>query len=67
MSTHELATIEISRRMGLQAEGCADKSVYDKKFGADLWQVDVEQYDKVGSGLSSGSYEARSSLLEVAY
>jgi len=30
-----------------QADGCADKSVYDKKFGADLWQIDVEQYDKV--------------------
>lgn len=30
-----------------QAEGCADKAEYDKKFGADLWQIDVEQYDKV--------------------
>ena len=30
-----------------QAEGCANKDEYDKKFGADLWQVDVEQYDKV--------------------
>jgi len=30
-----------------QAEGCKDKAEYDKKFGADLWQVDVEQYDKV--------------------
>lgn len=29
------------------ADGCADKSEYDKKFGADLWQVDIEQYDKV--------------------
>ena len=30
-----------------QAEGCKDKAEYDKKFGADLWQVDIEQYDKV--------------------
>ncbi len=30
-----------------QAEGCADKAAYDKKFGADLWKLDVEQYDKV--------------------
>lgn len=30
-----------------QAEGCVDKAEYDKKFGADLWQVDIEQYDKV--------------------
>jgi len=29
------------------AEGCADKAEYDKKFGADLWMEDVEQYDKV--------------------
>jgi hypothetical protein len=31
----------------LQAEGCVDKAAYDKKFGADLWKLDVEQYDKV--------------------
>jgi len=30
-----------------QAEGCVDKAAYDKKFGADLWKLDVEQYDKV--------------------
>jgi len=30
-----------------QAEGCANKDEYDKKFGADLWKVDIEQYDKV--------------------
>jgi phosphoadenylyl-sulfate reductase (thioredoxin) len=30
-----------------QAVGCADKAEYDKKFGADLWKEDVEQYDKV--------------------
>eukprot|EP00286_Rhodomonas_abbreviata_P015273 CAMPEP_0181322982 /NCGR_PEP_ID=MMETSP1101-20121128/19528_1 /TAXON_ID=46948 /ORGANISM="Rhodomonas abbreviata, Strain Caron Lab Isolate" /LENGTH=449 /DNA_ID=CAMNT_0023430951 /DNA_START=11 /DNA_END=1360 /DNA_ORIENTATION=- len=30
-----------------QAEGCADKAEYDKKFGADLWKIDIEQYDKV--------------------
>ena len=29
------------------AEGCVDKAAYDNKFGADLWQVDIEQYDKV--------------------
>ena len=30
-----------------QAAGCKDKPEYDKKYGADLWQIDVEQYDKV--------------------
>jgi len=30
-----------------QAVGCAAKAEYDAKFGADLWRVDVEQYDKV--------------------
>lgn len=30
-----------------QAEGCKDKAEYDKKFGADLWKIDIEQYDKV--------------------
>mmetsp|Transcript_12537 Transcript_12537/g.30757 ORF Transcript_12537/g.30757 Transcript_12537/m.30757 type:complete len:446 (+) Transcript_12537:74-1411(+) len=30
-----------------QAEGCKDKAEYDKKFGEDLWKVDIEQYDKV--------------------
>lgn len=30
-----------------QADGCANKGEYDKKFGADLWKVDIEQYDKV--------------------
>eukprot|EP00614_Pseudopedinella_elastica_P007688 CAMPEP_0172596834 /NCGR_PEP_ID=MMETSP1068-20121228/16684_1 /TAXON_ID=35684 /ORGANISM="Pseudopedinella elastica, Strain CCMP716" /LENGTH=419 /DNA_ID=CAMNT_0013396051 /DNA_START=60 /DNA_END=1319 /DNA_ORIENTATION=- len=30
-----------------QAEGCADKAEYDKKFGSDLWKEDIEQYDKV--------------------
>lgn len=30
-----------------QAEGCDNKDVFDKKFGADLWKVDIEQYDKV--------------------
>ena len=36
-----------SRPTTCQAEGCEDKAVYDKKYGADLWQIDVEQYDKV--------------------
>mmetsp|Transcript_119250 Transcript_119250/g.210880 ORF Transcript_119250/g.210880 Transcript_119250/m.210880 type:complete len:465 (+) Transcript_119250:100-1494(+) len=31
------------------AEGvpCGDKAAYDKKYGADLWKEDIEQYDKV--------------------
>jgi len=29
------------------AEGCEDKAAYDKKYGADLWKEDIEQYDKV--------------------
>lgn len=31
------------------AEGVpvADKAAYDKKYGADLWKEDIEQYDKV--------------------
>ena len=24
-----------------------DKAAYDKKYGADLWKEDIEQYDKV--------------------
>jgi len=30
-----------------QAAGCANKAEYDKKYGANLWKEDVEQYDKV--------------------
>jgi len=30
-----------------QAKDCADKSVYDEKYGADLWQINVEEYDRV--------------------
>ena len=41
-----------SRAATCQAEGCENKAVYDKKYGADLWQIDVEQYDKVSSSLS---------------
>merc|ERR1719178_257819 len=29
------------------AEGCADRAEFEKKFGADLWKEDIEQYDKV--------------------
>jgi hypothetical protein len=28
-----------------QAEGCADKGVFDKKFGADLWTVELRRVD----------------------
>ena len=43
---------EIEKHYGFKAEifaaeGCEDKAAYDKKFGADLWIEDVEQYDKV--------------------
>jgi len=30
-----------------QAQDCADKSVYDAKYGANLWQINVEEYDRV--------------------
>mmetsp|Transcript_40151 Transcript_40151/g.48654 ORF Transcript_40151/g.48654 Transcript_40151/m.48654 type:complete len:447 (+) Transcript_40151:64-1404(+) len=30
-----------------QAEGCADKAEYDKKFGADLWKENIEEYDRL--------------------
>jgi phosphoadenosine phosphosulfate reductase len=30
-----------------QPDGCDDKAVYDKVFGANLWREDIEQYDKV--------------------
>eukprot|EP00959_Pyramimonas_sp_CCMP1952_P108309 2264667-Pyramimonas_sp.AAC.1 len=30
-----------------QAKGCADKSEYDAKHGADLWKIDVEEYDRI--------------------
>lgn len=30
-----------------QADGCEDKPAYDKKYGADLWKVDIEEYDRV--------------------
>ena len=45
---------EIEDYYGFKAEVfCAegvpvgDKSAYDKKYGADLWKEDIEQYDKV--------------------
>jgi 3'-phosphoadenosine 5'-phosphosulfate sulfotransferase (PAPS reductase)/FAD synthetase len=25
-----------------------DKAAFDKRYGADLWKEDIEQYDKVG-------------------
>lgn len=30
-----------------QADGCANKAEFDKKHGADLWQVDIDEYDRV--------------------
>eukprot|EP00467_Chlorarachnion_reptans_P020195 CAMPEP_0114513008 /NCGR_PEP_ID=MMETSP0109-20121206/15308_1 /TAXON_ID=29199 /ORGANISM="Chlorarachnion reptans, Strain CCCM449" /LENGTH=368 /DNA_ID=CAMNT_0001692787 /DNA_START=547 /DNA_END=1653 /DNA_ORIENTATION=+ len=30
-----------------QAEGCADKAEYDDKHGADLWKVNIEEYDRI--------------------
>lgn len=45
---------EIEKEYGFKAEVfCAegipvgDKAAYDKKYGADLWKVNIEQYDKV--------------------
>jgi len=45
---------EIEEHYGFKAEVfCAegtpvgDKAAYDKKYGADLWKEDIEQYDKV--------------------
>jgi 3'-phosphoadenosine 5'-phosphosulfate sulfotransferase (PAPS reductase)/FAD synthetase len=45
---------EIEQHYGFKAEVfCAegvpvgDKAAYDKKYGADLWKEDIEQYDKV--------------------
>jgi 3'-phosphoadenosine 5'-phosphosulfate sulfotransferase (PAPS reductase)/FAD synthetase len=45
---------EIEEHYGFKAEVfCAegvpvgDKAAYDKKYGADLWREDIEQYDKV--------------------
>lgn len=30
-----------------QADGCADKSEYDAKHGADLWKENIEEYDRI--------------------
>merc|ERR1719163_835289 len=30
-----------------QAKDCADKSEYDTKHGADLWKINVEEYDRI--------------------
>jgi len=32
---------------GPEGVPAADKAAYDKKYGADLWKEDIEQYDKV--------------------
>lgn len=29
------------------AEGCDAKADFDKKYGADLWKVDIDEYDRV--------------------
>ena len=45
---------EIEKEYGFKAEifgpegvPAQDKAAYDKKYGADLWREDIEQYDKV--------------------
>ena len=45
---------EIEKEYGFKAEifgpegvPAGDKAAYDKKYGADLWKEDIEQYDKV--------------------
>jgi phosphoadenylyl-sulfate reductase (thioredoxin) len=43
---------QLEKHYGFKAEvfcaaGTANKAEYDKKYGADLWKVDIEQYDKV--------------------
>eukprot|EP00975_Prorocentrum_lima_P017495 3696046-Prorocentrum_lima.AAC.1 len=30
-----------------QAADCADKAEYDQKHGADLWKVNIEEYDRI--------------------
>jgi phosphoadenosine phosphosulfate reductase len=44
---HELEELYSFKAEMFMAAGCSNKDDYDKKYGADLWQVDVEQYDKV--------------------
>lgn len=51
---------ELEEHYGFKAEVfCADgipvgdKAAYDKRYGADLWKEDIEQYDKV-SRIGSG-------------
>jgi len=43
---------ELENHYGFKSEvfcaaGTQNKAEYDKKYGADLWKVDIEQYDKV--------------------
>ena len=38
---------------GPEGVPAGDKAAYDKKYGANLWREDIEQYDKVCKVLGS--------------
>jgi len=44
---HELEELYNFKAEIFMAAGCNNKDDYEKKYGANLWQIDVEQYDKV--------------------
>ena len=35
------------RAATFRAADCADRAAYDAKHGADLWQRDIEEYDRI--------------------
>jgi len=37
----------ISMAVGITGEGAAAKAMYDKTYGADLWQTNIEEYDRL--------------------
>merc|ERR1719324_699188 len=37
----------ISMAVGVTGEGAEAKAMYDKTYGADLWQTNIEEYDRV--------------------
>merc|ERR1719301_319304 len=37
----------ISMAVGVTGEGAEAKAIYDKMYGADLWQTNIEEYDRV--------------------
>eukprot|EP00746_Dinoflagellata_sp_MGD_P161965 gnl/MRDRNA2_/MRDRNA2_89321_c0_seq1.p1 gnl/MRDRNA2_/MRDRNA2_89321_c0~~gnl/MRDRNA2_/MRDRNA2_89321_c0_seq1.p1 ORF type:complete len:556 (+),score=126.53 gnl/MRDRNA2_/MRDRNA2_89321_c0_seq1:91-1668(+) len=37
----------ISMAEGITGEGAEAKAMYDKKYGADLWQTNIEEYDRL--------------------